>query len=246
MLKIKEIYTLPFTPPRALTDWVLGDDWFPEIGGCGRILTSPTLTALQAEGRLTVREVVNDYIDGYRVRMMMTLWLDGEPVCIIQAAGRDGRDHLVRWVTDAPRYWQLLAYLLSKVEIEDDSQGRFVDPDTEVYEETVFSFYGKNDAERFGYATEEKVPGYCILPHADSIVRGVRLDQALVMLSKLVPEPAQYIRSGDYVMELERPLSRAELDSNPRLEASLEGTSNDRYVWYKAAKRPKDQPVLSV
>jgi len=89
MLEIKELYNLPYKA-LSLTDWVLRDDWFPELSASLTCFNSEVLEVLQAEARLQVRELVNVYGDGYRVTEMHTLWFDGEPVFIVQNAGRGG------------------------------------------------------------------------------------------------------------------------------------------------------------
>lgn len=244
MLEIKELYNLPYKA-LSLTDWVLRDDWFPELSASLTCFNSEVLEVLQAEARLQVRELVNVYGDGYRVTEMHTLWFDGEPVFIVQNAGRGGSDHRKRWVTDSARYWALLAYLFSKCCTSDEAFDS-VDPSTQVYEEEVFCFYGQDFSAQFGYAVEPRAPGYCLMGHATSLVPGAGTDWVLAMLDKAVAQPHPYIRRGACVLQLSRALTQAELDSNPRLTQSLEGTSFDRYVWYVPASRPDNETVLSV
>lgn len=245
MLKLKELYELPFQPAN-LFDWVLRDDWFPEIDSLTSRLSRDVLEALTQEGRLEVRNLVHDYIDGSRFRSMVTVWFDGQPVFIVQNAGRGGDDWRNRWVTDAPRYWALVSYLLSmfaKLEQSDD----FVDPDAEVYEEEVFLLYGEDVAERFGYQSEPRAKGYLLLHDGKNIVPGAPAGLHLVMLCNSVTEPAPFIRREACVMELRCALSAAELASNERLEAAAQEEGGARYFWYKPVKRPEDSvKVLSV
>lgn len=244
MLQIKELYDLPYNA-LDLNNWVLRDDWFPEINTVTSLLGGSALEKLQAEGRLQVRELVNVYGDGHRITEMCTVWFDGEPVFIAQNAGRSGRDHRKRWLTNTPRYWALLGYLFSMSDCEDEAL-ETIDPSTLVYEEDVFNFYGQDFSAQFGYKTEPRTPGYCLLPHAEGIVPGSTPGWVLVMLGKSVAQAAPFIRRGGCVMQLLRPLSQAELDSNPRMTQALEGTEFDRYVWYVSAARPDNTVVLSV
>lgn len=244
MLELKEIYNLPYKA-LALTDWVLRDGWFPEIDSVSSLLGGEDLEALQSEGRLQVRELVNVYGDGYRVTEMNTVWFDDAPVFITQNAGRGGVDHRKRWVTDTARYWALLAYLLSKSNGE-DTDCDHVAPSTLVYEEEVFCFYGQDFSAQFGYKTEPRTPGYCLMGHAPSLVPGSDPRWVLAMLEKQVEQPQPFVRRGACVMQLLRGLTQAELDSNPRLSEGLQDSKFDRYVWYVPVERPVNEPVLSV
>lgn len=244
MLQIKDIYSLP-ARKLSLSDYVLREDWFPELSCTSPYLDTAVVDAMEAEGRLQVRELINDNIgDGYRMAQMSTVWFDGEPVFIVQNAGRSGRDHFKRWVTNSEKYVALVAYLLSKAMAQQVSSD-LVSPEEWVYEEEVFQFYGRDFAQDFGYQTEPKAAGYCFLGEA-SLVPGYEPSWALVMLSKDVHQAHPYIRRGDYVMQLRRELSQEELDSNPLLTSSLEGTEYNRYVWYAPATRPDNESVLSI
>lgn len=244
MLKIKDVYKIAGIV-RPLTEWVLRERWFPEAASALSLLGTPALEAMQAEGRLQVRELVNPYIDGYRIAQMHTLWLDGHPVLIVQDAGRGGDDHHKRWVTDGPRYFEMLAYLLSKLAVENEAHD-ITDPEAEVYEETVFSFYGKDFGEQFGYKAEPRTKGYCLMPHALHIVPGCDATWVLALLDASVAEPAAYIRRGDCVLALERHLNAEELASNPAMTPFLKSGQPARYVWYRPSARPAGAAVLSV
>lgn len=146
-MKVKTVYTLPATPI-ALTDWVLRDDWFPEISVTSNLGTD-VLEELEKEGRLKVKCLVDFYIDYRRYAAMHTVWFDELPVFIVQNAGREGDDHFNRWVTDLPRYLQLLGYLQSKIPLEIRFEA--TDPEKEVFPEEIFRFYGMDFSDQVGY-----------------------------------------------------------------------------------------------
>jgi hypothetical protein len=246
MLKLKAIYDLPYKR-LALTGWVLRDEWFPEIQVLSSLMGSDTLDILENEGRVEVRSLISDYIDGNRICEMATVWFDGKPVFIAQDAGRGGRDHRRRWLTDVPLYWTLVAYLLSKVGLQEVDHTDVADPEALFYEEEIFDFYGTGKAERFGFKYEPRAEGYCVMFDAHRIIDGASREHAIVMLAKSVGTPAAYIRRGSCVLELQGPLTQVELDSNPRLEACLkEDAVHDRYVWYRQVPRPESAVILSV
>ncbi len=241
MLKLKEIYALE-GKTCALTDWVMRDEWFPELSN--GVSSGPLLDVLQSEGRIQVKELANPYIDGNRVAELHTVHFDGEPVLIVQQAGRSGCDHRKRWVTDAPRYFALLGYVLSKTSSE-DSNFEFADPEKLVYPEEVLCFYGHDFAKNFGIDIEAKAPGYQLFPHVENLVPGCDPSRILAQVTAGLT-PSSYIRRDECVMQLDVALTREELDSNPRLEATLEGDKNNRYFWYRRCERPQDAPVLKV
>jgi hypothetical protein len=244
MLQLQEIYQLPFTPG-VLTEGLLRDEWFPEINSLCMALDD-ALEQLQLEQRFTVRVLIKDSPDGYRVEEMMTLWFEGHPVAIVQAAGRSGRDHIARWVTDVARYYQLLGYLLSMS--DRSSSADFVSADTVVYEEEMFQFYGQDHSERFGYHKEKLTAGYTILGQAPGFINVPRheADHLLVLFESSEPEPCAYIRRGPEVLKLVRALSDEDMASNPRLAMALEGEKLAGFFLYEPCKGLLAQHVLSV
>jgi hypothetical protein len=63
---------------------------------------------------------------------------------IIRNAGREGDDHVSRFVTDRARYIEMVAHILSlqKVKEDDINDEDFVDPDEEVT--NLLEFYGNS------------------------------------------------------------------------------------------------------
>lgn len=245
MLQLKDIYCLPANTLN-LSDWVLREDWFPELSNVLPSLGSAEFDEMENENRLHVRQLINNSTDGgYRVALMHTVWFDDQPVFIVQNEGRSGRDHVKRWVTNNEKYGALLAYIISKAAVPSGNYD-LISPDAWVYEEDVFHLYGQDFAEQFGYKTEPKTPGYMLLNDPERIVPGADPSKVLAGVSKDVPQAHPYIRRGGFVMRLERDISKEELDSNPLLMGSLEGTEYNRYVWYVPAPRPENEPVISV
>lgn len=71
-----------------------------------------------ANERVSVRILEDHAFDDRRYWLLFTVWLDDTPVMICQNAGREGKDHSARYVTDPDAYAQMLAYLASLVQVE--------------------------------------------------------------------------------------------------------------------------------
>jgi hypothetical protein len=78
--------------------------------------------------------------DGRRFWRLAAVYFDGQPVMITQNAGREGDDHRKRFITDFPRYQNMVAYLMSLVRPEDWKNQDIVKPDDEI--EGLDEFYG--------------------------------------------------------------------------------------------------------
>lgn len=85
------------------------DKFMPEIQNISEIdyVDYPELT------RFTVKYYADPYIDGYRVWKLASLWLDDKPFMVIQEAGRGGRDHSQKFITDIETYKACVDYLQS-------------------------------------------------------------------------------------------------------------------------------------
>lgn len=92
----------------------------------------------EANERVEVKEIISYCFDGRRVWNLSTVWFDGNPVMVIQEAGREGDDHVADYVTDKERYREMIQYLRS-LEEEDDNYS-FLEPDKD--EPNLTSFYG--------------------------------------------------------------------------------------------------------
>lgn len=64
--------------------------------------------------RVTVR-TIEDHVHscGRRIWRLATVWLDERPVMVIQNAGREGDDHVKRFITDSMAFLEMFIYLRS-------------------------------------------------------------------------------------------------------------------------------------
>lgn len=92
----------------------------------------------EANERVEVKEIISYCFDGRRVWDLSTIWFDGNPVMVIQEAGREGEDHVADYVTDKERYREMIQYLRSLEEEEDNYS--FLEPNKD--EPNLTSFYG--------------------------------------------------------------------------------------------------------
>ncbi len=244
MLTLNEVYALPGKPV-PLTDWVLRQDWFPELGGIWRDSTE-VLEAMERDARLTVSQLMDDYIDGRRTRAMHTLRFDGKPVAIVQNAGREGDDHRKRWVTDREVYAELLAYLCKQM-LEAGDSDDFADPTQPLYEEEVFHFYGDDHAARFGYESEPRRKDVLVIANERSVCPTLPTDHLLVFLKAGVEDVPEFVRRQAFVMQKVRQLTEQELlEGNPRIVEVNKQDGIDRVYLFRPCKRPLNQPVQSL
>lgn len=88
--------------------------------------------------RLCVRIHSHYQEDHRRFWRLSSGWLDDQPFMIMQNAGREGDDHVHRFVTDNTLYAQAIVHIY-ELYISTDNDGR-ITPTTEVGE--LFNFYG--------------------------------------------------------------------------------------------------------
>lgn len=242
MLKLKDVYALP-GKPIPLTDYILSDTWIPEVPDLAYSMEYAALAAMDEEGILTVRELVFQYNDGDRTAGMYTLWFNGAPVAIVQEAGRGGRDHNKRWITDANLFFMLCQYLRTKLS-DGTLEADVHDPETLVYPEEIFNFYGQKFGDQFGYPAEAVTKGFLLL--FKNVIPDV--DQALLLVTaeaKFEPMP-EYIRRDEHVMKLVRKVNEEELARNPRVAAGCADDGHTQIYWYSQVTRPENCPILSV
>lgn len=243
MIKLKDVYTIEGTK-MDLGAFVLADSWFPEEDiDC--LYQSEVLQKLIEDGRIEVRRLIYESTDGYRYAAMHTVWFDQKPVFIVQQAGRSGRDHFQRWVTDRPTYNELVAYLLSFCERRDIYD--VADPEKLLYEEEVFYFYGNYFGNQFGIAQEPQRKVLILEYRTISLNQKPDLYAVFLPMADTKPLPA-YIRRGGFVMEFLRELSREELDEeNSRINLVNDETGYHRgHLYQKCEAAPEGtfvQPV---
>jgi len=245
-MRFKDVYAVQAEPtPLALVP--IKGKWFPEVKGWGDWMPEELTQVLEAEGRFVIRQLVDqDAGDGYRYAVMCTIWFDGNPVATIQQAGRDGRDHFQRWITDAPRFIEMCTYLMSKMTIEELFGDDVVDPDKEVYPEEVFYFYGNYFGDTFGYPREPAAKGFLIYPSDAQLIPDVTEDYVLVTAKASVTSMPQYLRRQGYVMERVRAVTDEELARNPRMLPAAQESGYIQHYFYKQCDRPAEATVVPV
>jgi len=115
-----------------------GNDLIPEFVGHEDIPEE----VWEAQTRVTVRLYEDHDVDQRRCWTLGAVYFDGDPVMVIRIAGREGRDHRSRFVTDWDRYVAMFHFLNSLLDPEpDDSEfSDVVDPDKDIPDLT--EFYG--------------------------------------------------------------------------------------------------------
>jgi len=63
--------------------------------------------------RVEIRIIKEHYFDHCRLWRLATVWFDGQPVMVIQNAGREGGDWSKRVITDTRRYKAMIEHLNS-------------------------------------------------------------------------------------------------------------------------------------
>ena len=94
---------------------------------------------LSENTRVEVRCYKHIQIDHRRYWNVSGVFFDGEPVMIIQNAGREGTDHASRFITDKDRYFKMIEYLRTFIQ-EDDEISDVVSADDDV--KGLGKFYG--------------------------------------------------------------------------------------------------------
>lgn len=93
--------------------------------------------------RVIIRCYKEFWFDTRRFWRICSVWFDSTPIMIVRNAGREGDDHRSRFVTDAPGYVRMVAYLqtLTMPRCDQDSTIKDeVDPALDIPDLT--KFYG--------------------------------------------------------------------------------------------------------
>lgn len=109
----------------------------------------------EANDRVEIKEIVSYCFDGRRVWDLNTVWFDGMPVMVIQEAGRDGDDHTDNYVTDYPKYREMVNYILSLP--KDNDNCTRLNPDTDEPNLTTFYNHTLSDFYDPDFVPEHKV-----------------------------------------------------------------------------------------
>jgi hypothetical protein len=244
MFKLKEVYGLPSTPV-PLAQHVITEKWVPEVPGVAFGLEHSAVVAMDEEGFLKVKQLVYSSADGERYAALYTMWFRDAPVGIVQVAGRGGRDHFKRWITDHDQFLQMCNYLRTKISNGDD-QVDVYDPEQLVYPEEVFHFYGEDFGSGFGYPAERRTEGFLVLFDGPRLIPGCPENCVLVMAESQFEPMPEYIRRGEYVLRQVGKVSDEELARNPRVAENSYDKGHNQIYWYEQAPRPENAKVLSV
>ena len=77
------------------------------------------------QNRIEIKTHYDPYIDGERVCTIASAWFDDSPVMVFRCAGRSGHDEYDRFITDAPRFREMVAFLRTLLEDEEDQEEEF-------------------------------------------------------------------------------------------------------------------------
>lgn len=92
---------------------------------------------IEESGKIEVKNHYYYQIDYRRYASMSSVWFEGSPIMIVQNAGREGRDHEMRFITDDIKYKLMINFIRSCV-IEDSVD--VYDLNEEI--EELSNFYG--------------------------------------------------------------------------------------------------------
>lgn len=104
----------------------LGNDWYPHEWWSNCPNT-----------RVQVKVIKNHSFDGERIWKLQTVWFDDKPFMITQNAGRSGRDHDNRFITNAEVFKEAVYYIRSlfpELEMTENA----IDPNEDIYNLVTF------------------------------------------------------------------------------------------------------------
>lgn len=92
--------------------------------------------------KIVIKTIKDFDFDGRRCWTLRTVWFEGNPVMILQNAGREGDDHRERYITNITLYEQMLSYMKSLIGTESLSDDCCIDE----YKDYDFldTFYGNS------------------------------------------------------------------------------------------------------
>lgn len=249
MIKLRDIFNLPSTPVDLKEDFfTLKGNWVPEIDELVPDYDREIAEAIAEDGRMAIKTVVFDNIDGDRYAMLCTVWFDSKPTLIVQEAGRSGRDYFNRWVVDLMTYNEMLSYLVTKLTNSREAKfADFVDLDTDVYPEMFLSFYGKNYASNFGLKVEPPLKGVILLANRRGLLNHLSSDQYLLFTQEYEGDAPEYIRRDSLVMKKVRAIPIEEIEEhNKNIWQGFIENPRKRVFLYEDAALPEGvlvQPV---
>ena len=88
---------------------------------------------------VVVKQIKEITIDDRRYWSLMSVWFNGRPCMILQSAGREGRDHRVRFITNAKVFAEMCIAIL-KEELRRNGTEDLIESHIAI--EDLSSFYG--------------------------------------------------------------------------------------------------------
>lgn len=248
MLTFDQIYKLD-APITSLTTNSPSAWWFPEVNEWDG--DWDLLERLDAQGRFQIKTLGYENGSGDRYAFLASVWFDGQPVMVVQEAGRSGRDHQRRWITDKLEYVEMCQYLRKQIEVSIEPND-VVDPATQIYPEEIFNFYGMDFGLPYGhgFAPEPRQEGYMLMKNSrdsrHTLVAGVDPDHYLVFISSKVKEAPLYIRRDSFVMKRVQEVTDEQHAINARIKGIGQENKYDKYYWYEHVARPENERIVSV
>lgn len=160
MITLKDIYVFPVIKQAQLTEHSFDISWFPELSDLENTLTYSTLSTIVAEQKLQVNQIFYACEDGERTVEMYSVYYHGNPIMIVQQAGRGGEDFFRRFVTDATGYREMMDYLRHAF---NKTTSDCFSPDSPFYIDDLLTIYGKDVSSQFGLEPEKKLEGFTVL-----------------------------------------------------------------------------------
>lgn len=109
---------------------------FPEVCDSSYYFSEQELSK---NNRITIKIYKDVNLDERRIWRLMSAWLDNHPVMVMQNAGREGDDHIRRFITDIDRYNEMVEFIaISMMNLTLTSIPDVVDIDTDIEDLTEF------------------------------------------------------------------------------------------------------------
>lgn len=88
---------------------------------------------------IEIRFLEESRIDHRRIWQLATVWFQKRPVMIIQNAGREGDDHVRRFITDKEHFIKLCQHVSRMLPVDEPDDECIIDPGTDQPKLTHFS-----------------------------------------------------------------------------------------------------------
>lgn len=231
----------------------LNSTWLRELGDLDNSAEGidKVFEKWMSESRIKLVQVAGDYIDGYRIAEIHTLWFDGEPVAVFRDGGRSGRDFRSRTITNLNQYQNLVRYMRQTladhldVEVHEDD---IEDATTEMQPEDFLDFGGVDYCAKLGFPKEPRSPGFLLLQDVGSgtIWKHLNnLDLVLIFATEEISEMPEFIRRGKLFVQKFRLMSAEEHAESPDVLEVMGIQYTHRYL-YKVCSKPENAQVVKI